>query len=444
MARLRALLVAGVAFALLAGLALVSAPLTRRETLPSQVVPPEQSQPSQAAIAPPASARTDAVVALLDGRAQALKRRDEKAFLAGIDPEADPVFVKAQQALFTNLAKVPLREWSYALQAQRSIDPAALPGVSGAAELWAPEIDLVYALRGSDPQPTRRPMGYLLVKRDNSWFIRSDNDLLGVGRRTWRGPWDFGPCEVITTKHGLVVSHPGRAAMARRIASEVDTAVQEVSEVWGTGWPQQVVVLLPDTADEMRALVGPNFPVEAVVAVSVADRVDADRDSAEGQRVVMSSTTADALSSAALKIVLRHEFTHIAARGSTVDGSPMWLLEGFADYIGYRASGIPLAQAAPDLNSQVMADGPPGRLPTDEEFRGQGRTLDLAYQQSLSIARYVAERHGEAKLIELYRVLAKAGRAGGAEIDRLLASVLGLDREEFTAGWREYLSATLG
>ncbi|MBP2331126.1 hypothetical protein JOF56_011511 [Kibdelosporangium banguiense] len=444
MARMRALLVAGVAIALLGGLTLVSAPFTRKESLPAQTIAPEQSPPSQAAIAPPASARTDAVRTLLADRAHALQRRDEKAFIASIDPQADPAFLKAQQDLFTNLAGVPLREWSYTLQPQRAIDPAVLHGVAGAEELWAPEIELVYALRGSDPLPTSRPMGYLLVKRAGLWFIRSDNDLLEVGRRTWRGPWDFGPCSVITTSRGLVMSHPARATMAKRIASELDSAVQEVTDVWGSAWSQQVVVLLPDTSEEMRALVGPNFPVDAVVAVSVADRVDVERNTAEGQRVVMSATTADALSVAALKIVLRHEFTHIAARGSTVDGSPMWLLEGFADYIGYRDSGIPLAQATPDLNAQMIASGPPSRLPPDEDFRSQGRTLDLAYQQSLSIARFVAERRSEAKLIELYRVLAKAGRVGGEEIDRLMGSVLGLNREEFTAGWREYLRETLG
>lgn len=441
---MRALLVAGVAIALLGGLALVSAPFAHRETLPPQVATSEQRAPSQAAIAPPAPARTDAVRSLLATRADALRRRDEKTFMAGIDPQADPAFVEAQRDLFANLADVPLREWSYELQPQRALDPSVLPGVAGAQELWAPEIDLVYALRGSDPLPTRRPMGYLLVKRDNSWLLRSDNDLLGAGRRTWRGPWDFGPCSVITTSRGLVVSHPVRTAMAQRIASELDSAVQEVTDVWGPGWSQQVVVLLPDNSEEMRALVGPNFPVDAVVAVSVADRVDVEKNTAEGQRVVMSATTADALSTAALKIVLRHEFTHIAARGSTVDGSPMWLLEGFADYIGYRDSGIPLAQATPDLSAQVVGSGPPARLPADEDFRSQGRTLDLAYQQSLSIARFVAERRGEAKLIELYRVLAKAGRVSGEEIDKLVVSVLGLNREEFTAGWREYLRETLG
>lgn len=445
MARFRALLVAGVAIALLGGLALVATQPTGHDVIeqapaPAQVFTP----PNQGAVAPQTDERAVAVQSLLRARADALHRRDEKAFLASIDPKAEPAFRDAQLALFRNLANVPLREWSYSVVTQRSLDPSVLPNVEGAQELWAPEIDLVYALRGADPSPTRRPMGYLLVKRANSWFIRSDTDLLGVGRRTWRGPWDFGPCLVITTGRGLVLTHPAREAMARRVAAEIDSAVNAVSSVWGTDWPQQVVVVLPDSSDEMRAMVGSNFPVESVVAVSVADRVDTDKNSAEGQRVVMSPTSADALSVTALRIVLRHEFTHIAARGSTVDGSPMWLLEGFADYVGYRDSGIPLGQAAPDLNASMLTTGPPSRLPSDEEFRAQGRTLDMAYQQSFSVARFVAERLGEPKLIELYQVLAKAGRASPEEIDDLLVSVVGLNREQFVAGWQEYLRETLG
>ncbi|MCE7011985.1 hypothetical protein LWC34_55625 [Kibdelosporangium philippinense] len=445
MARFRALLVAGVAIALLGGLALVATQPHDSAVIEQAPGPPQVfAPPNQGAVAPQPDERALAVQAVLRARAEALRRRDEKAFMASVDPKAEPAFRDAQLAMFRNLANVPLREWSYTMVTQRSLDPSSLPSVDGAQELWAPEIDLVYALRGADPVPTRRPMGYLLVKRSNSWFIRSDDDLLSVGRRTWRGPWDFGPCQVLTTSRGLILTHPAREAMAKRVAAELDSAVNAVSNVWGTDWSQQVVVVLPDSNDEMRAMVGPNFPVESVVAVSVADRVDTDKNSAEGQRVVMSATSADALSVTALRIVLRHEFTHIAARGSTVDGSPMWLLEGFADYVGYRDSGIPLRQAAPDLNATVLTTGPPTRLPSDEEFRAQGRVLDMAYQQSFSLARFVAERLGEPKLIELYRVLAKAGRASPADIDDLLVSVIGLNREEFVAGWQEYLRETLG
>jgi hypothetical protein len=121
----------------------------------------------------------------------------------------------------------------------------------------------------------------------------------------------------------------------------------------------------------------------------------------------------------------------------------MWLLEGFADYVGYRESGIPLAQAAPDLAAQMVARGPPDRLPADESFRGSGNTLDLAYQQSLSVSRYVADKYGEPKLIQLYRTLAKAGRTTPQDLDKLLRSVVNLNQEQFVAAWREYLRETL-
>jgi hypothetical protein len=180
-----------------------------------------------------------------------------------------------------------------------------------------------------------------------------------------------------------------------------------------------------------------------VVAVSVADRVDNDKHTAEGQRVVMSPTTADKLTIAALKIVLRHEITHIAARGSTVDGSPMWLLEGFADYVGYRDSGITLTQGAPNLVELVKSTGPPQNLPEDKDFRTQGRDLDLAYQQALSVTRFVADHYGEPTLLALYRKLAAAGPVSSTVTDELLRSVLGVDRAGLIAGWRQYLLDTI-
>ena len=273
-------------------------------------------------------------------------------------------------------------------------------------ELWAPAVDLRYALRGGDVIPTDRPMGYLFARHGDAWYLRSDTALDSLGRRTWRGPWDFAPCVVTTTEHGIVLSHPGNQPMVDRLVRELDTSVQAVSELWPTTWSQRVALMLPDTPGEMRALVGPDFPVESVVAVAVADRVDNKTRTVAGQRVVLSPSGVRALSIASLRVVLRHEITHLAARADTVDGSPTWLLEGFADYVGYRDSGVTLAEGAPDLAKRVRQDGPPTALPEDRAFRSRGPELDLAYQQSWSLARYIADRYGEKTLIAVYRKLA--------------------------------------
>lgn len=438
---------AAIAAAVLAGLALVSLPGTDEADGPSAGPGRPMGAVSPAPPADQAAAtRADAVTDLLNRRAKAVADHDEQAFLATLDPKADDVFVSTQRRLFQNLTGVPLDEWSYRLHPDDTLDVTGVPDRDSAApsdELWAPAVDLRYALRGGDVIPTERTMGYLFARHGDDWYLRSDTALDGEGRRTWRGPWDFAPCVVTTTEHGIVLSHPGSQPMVDRLVRELDPAVRAVSELWPTRWSQRVTLMLPNSPGEMRALVGPDFPVESVVAVAVADRVNNRTRTVAGQRVVLSPTGVRGLSIASLRIVLRHEITHVAARADTVDGSPTWLLEGFADYVGYRDSGVTLAEGAPDLAKQVRQDGPPAGLPEDRAFRTGGTDLDLAYQQSWSLARYVAETHGEKALIGMYRELAAAGATSATETDRMLRDVLGVDRAELVKGWRSYLEKTL-
>ncbi|MPZ85427.1 MAG: hypothetical protein GEV28_35590 [Actinophytocola sp.] len=447
---------AAVAATILGGLALVAVP--GQDVFPAA---PGPGQPLGAATpAPPVdqadATRAEAIGDLLGRRAKAVRDRDERAFLATVDPAADEPFRSSQQRLFANLAGVPLTEWSYRLHPDDTLDVTYLPDtVTGAgtgagtgegadaAELWAPAVDLRYALRGGDVTPTSRAMGYLFARHDGAWYLRSDNALDRLGRRTWRGPWDFGPCEVTAAEHGIVLSHPGDEPMVDRLVHELDPAVRAVSEIWPTSWSERVVLMLPDSPGEMRALVGPNFPVESVVAVAVADRVDNATRTVAGQRVVLSPNGVRALSIPSLRVVLRHEITHLAARADTVDGSPTWLLEGFADYVGYRDSGVTLEEGAPDLARRVRYDGPPTSLPEDRAFRSNGSELDQAYQQSWSLARYIADRYGEETLITLYRKLAAVGPASASRTDDLLREVLGADRAELVGGWQHYLRDAL-
>ena len=444
-ARVRAWLGAVMALIAAAGVALVSLPAeqTAGPGQSGQGMPMGAIQPADPSAVD--AVRGDAVTALLERRAAAVRDRDEAAFLATVDPQAEPWFREAQQDLFDNLGDIPLAHWSYAVDAADVLDVTTLPEPDPTAEeLWAPGVELRYALRGVDSAPTARDLGYLFARRGDAWYLHSDTALSELGRRTWRGPWDFGPCQVVTTEFGLVLAHPGSQPMVDRLVRELDPAVRSVTEVWGADWSGKVALLLPDSPAEMRALVGPDFPVESVVAVATADRVDSAANQALGQRVVLSPVGARALSVASLKVVLRHEITHVAARGRTVDGSPMWLLEGFADYVGYRDSGLTLAQGAPDLAAQVRASGPPPGLPEDRSFRADGKELDLAYQQAWSIARYIAERFGEGELVELYRSVAGAGPVSAADTDALLRGAIGLDRASLQVQWREHLRGALG
>jgi hypothetical protein len=416
--RYRVLLAALVAVTFLAGLGVA-------------VVPVSPSAPSASADTV-ASPRADAIRSLLERRARALLERDETAFTADLDPLADPWFRQRQRDLFRNLAAVPLAEWDYLLEGETDVSSLDVP----ADESWAPNVRLSYRLRGVDVEPSSQGMAYLFTQRGGRWYLNSDTALEPVGKRTWRGPWDFGPCQVLAGTGGFVLSHPGGEALAARVLAELDGAVTAVTEVWGPAWSRQVAVLIPGSVDEMRALVGPGFATGSIAGVAVADRVDPDTHTARGQRVVLNPDSAGALSPLSLGVLLRHEITHIAARGETVDGAPMWVLEGFADYVGYRRSDVPPRKAAPLLAAQVQR-GVPTALPTDADFRGEA--MELAYQQSWSLNLYLASTLGEPGLVRLHRRLA---RVPVSEVDGVLRDATGQDSAGLVRGWQDFLRQT--
>ena len=380
---------------------------------------------------------------LLARRAGAILRRSEAEFMATVDPQAAPAFIAAQRALFRNLDTVPLSHWSYQLDKSESLPvPQQLLGT---ADYWAPRTTLRYALRGVDAEPTSRSMAYLYVRRAGQWFLASDTALQPQGETTWRGMWDFGPCRVLVVGDSLVLGHTGAGEEAlRQLAGEISGAVASVTQVWGTGWPQRVAVLVPKTVDEMRALVGPAFNVDGIAAAAVADKVDVANQVALGQRVVLNPALAGRLSVPARRIVLRHEITHVAARASTVDGAPMWLLEGFADYIGYRDSGLQPQEAAPDLVRALRAGDPPQRLPVAADFAGGSGNLDLTYQLAWSAALYVVDLAGEDGLVKLYRMIASDLSQDDATVADAMRAVLGVDVGSFVAGWLGSLPPRFG
>ncbi|MEV0083244.1 basic secretory protein-like protein [Saccharopolyspora sp. NPDC050642] len=370
-----------------------------------------------------------AVRDLLERRAAAVRAGDEAAFATTVDPQAPPDFQRRQHELFRNLATIPATEWTYEL------DGAAgdRPPVPAADETWAPRVVLRYALTDVDGAPTRRTLGYVFARRGASWYLADDAG-------AWRGPWDFGLCHVRRTATGMVIGHDPEPV--ERVSRLLDAAVADVTEVWGPDWPRRVGVLVPASQEELRSLVGPEFAVDGIAAVAVADRVDTDARRAEGQRVVLNPKAADRLSDQALRVVLRHEITHVAARADTVADAPMWMLEGFADYVGYRNSGVAPKDIAPDLIRRLHEAGPPARLPDDREFHQAGRRLDLAYQQSWSVVSHLADRLGERRLVDLYRRVAATGSP--AEVDDALREATGLTRAQLVAGWRADLRHTFG
>jgi hypothetical protein len=242
-----------------------------------------------------------------------------------------------------------------------------------------------------------------------------------------------------------VLAHPDRAALLPTYVQAVDDAVPAVTAAWGTGWSRRVALLLPDSQSEMASLVGEQFALGAIAAVAIADYADARTGVARGQRVVINPANLSRLNALSRRIVLRHEITHIASRGVTSDAMPTWLIEGFADYVGYGGTGLPASLVARDLRAEIRDGTWSGALPPDRGFRGDAPDLAAAYEAGWTACRFIAARVGTAGLVRLYRLVG-ADRAAGetAAVDAALRRMLHVTYAGFVAQWRRSVRAELG
>jgi hypothetical protein len=393
--------------------------------------------------ADPAADRAAEARGLLEHRAAALLRRDRTGWLAGIDPRA-AAFRARQSAVFDALAAVPLQHWEYRLDPGRERSLGSAVRRRYGASAWVPAVTLRYALRRVDGEPTERTMVFTFVQRGARWYLASDADVTAGGVRSWRGVWDFGPVVAHSGRSSLVLAHPKNAGRLATFALAVDDAVPAVTATWGPGWRRQVAVVLPDTQTEMAALVGQRFALARIAAVAIADHADARSGVARGQRVVVNPVNLDRLTSLGRRIVLRHEITHIASRGSTSESMPTWLIEGFADYVGYAGIGLPSGVVAPDLRARVRAGSWDGTLPADRDFRGDAPGLAVAYEEGWTACRLIAGRAGTAGLVRFYRLVGASREPGSRAVDAGLRRVLHLTYPRFVALWRGSVRAEFG
>ncbi|TYB61096.1 hypothetical protein FXF51_30140 [Nonomuraea sp. PA05] len=219
----------------------------------------------------------------------------------------------------------------------------------------------------------------------------------------------------------VVAPGPARREPLDELAREADTAGARVSAVLGR--PVRPLIVLPESDRDAARLAG-------------AARLDGLAAVADGGRVIVVPEAFATLSRTGRDVVLTHELTHVVAG---TEGLPVWLYEGFADYVGYRDAGLPVKTAAAELAAEVRAGRLPNALPGPAAFAADGRDPDRlarAYQEAWLACRFLADRFGEGTLVWLYR----AARARG--VDQALAS-LGLSVATLTARWRAYVREQL-
>ncbi|MFF4584448.1 hypothetical protein [Streptomyces sp. NPDC001388] len=372
---------------------------------------------------PTADTATAEVQRVLDRRAAAVLRHDARAYAT-----------TGTRAGWAGVEAVPLAAWSYEVKAVRR------DGDSATADA-----ELSYRIQGYDRAPVT--VGRTLrLTRDAAgrWAVASEKPAKKAGEQLW----DQGVVTVVRGEHSLVLGAGQPVARLRSFARLADDAVPAVSAAWGTDWAGRVVVLVPKSLDGMAGLLGsPASSYRGIAAVTTGETGGraGGGDPAPADRVVVNPEAYAMLGSVGRQVVLTHETTHVATRAHTDAATPLWLSEGYADWVGYRDTGRTPRQVAPELRSAVTGDRVPAGLPTDADFgfSGDPARLARAYEGGWLACRMIAERWGEVKLDAFYRAVGAHQERAGA-VEGALKGVLGLSLERFTANWRAYLRSQLG
>ena len=419
-------------------------------------VPPGTSSSADAAVVADPSERLARVAALqqvLDRRAAAVRTGRGVGWEATLDPlPAAVAFRKAQLAQFERLRLLPVRSWSY------EVLGTTPSGGRGGVRSFGADVRLRYRLLG-DTRDVERRYDVGLARRGAVWAL---TDVRRTSREA--DPWELAAVTVVTGRRSVVVGI-GRAAAGpalRRVAADADDAAARVDTVWGKQWRRTVVVFVPsDLADMAGALGRPHSNgLERVAAVTNGE-LAADRaaDGGAADRVVLNPTAFARLSPLGRRVVLTHELTHVATRATVKMTSPLWVEEGFADYVAYSGTGLAPGVIAADALAAVRAGTAEEHLPTADAFDPDRGPIGPAYADAWLVFDLMA-RDGALRPLEFYRASAGlqpaatggtggtdgSGGSGGTDrnVHDAFRLVTGADQSVFEVRWRAYRRSLVG
>lgn len=238
--------------------------------------------------------------------------------------------------------------------------------------------------------------------------------------------WMLGPVSVARTPRSVVVSaDPAATGRFSRLAGRAVVDVRRVLR----RWPGPVVVEVPRDQRQLERVLGASAGTYAAIA-AVTATADGSTSRGAPEHVFVNPRVFDPLGPRGGQIVMSHETTHVATRAA-LSPMPLWLLEGFADYVALAHADLPVSRVASQALARVRRTGPPERLPTQDDFGRHSPRLGASYESAWLACRLIARRYGERRLVAFYRASDRVGATAGA-----FRHVLGTDEQTFTRAWR--------
>ena len=376
--------------------------------------------------------RVAALRALLDRRAKAVLAKDKAAFLADVD-NTDAAVLRKQEELFANLTVLPLAEFSYQLEERVNFDTRLTPAQQARYHslVRTAGVTVRYRIDGLDEKAVATPWVPVFGVVDGAWRVAGElTDAKGLPMGANGQPWDAGAIKVVRSNRVLAVLSADDAGRSSGLLTMAETGVDRVLAVRPGGWPGKVLLTAVQDSKIFEAYFtdSPDRVSQvAAVAVPYYSQVPAWHTSATytATRVVFNPQQLGGAADAELLHDLTHEFTHVAMGPVTVGATPLWLVEGFAEYVAFKPE-----QVRPQYLRSVLSQVKPG-LPENKDYYADA----LHYVVSWQACKMIAERYGEAKLMALYEAFQTT-----SNMDATLKRILGVDLATLTTDVDAYVA----
>ncbi|MGH3447333.1 MAG: hypothetical protein ACRDP4_06890, partial [Nocardioidaceae bacterium] len=291
---------------------------------------------------------------------------------------------------------------------------------------WTADVDVSWRLAGVQRRAAHLTVRYTFTQRADRAYV------VGIAPTAdGRSPiWALGRLSVRRTHRTMAASTS--AADTRRISGLLRQAVHDLDAVL-PHWRGRLVSYLPGGQDEFDGLLGTS-PGDYQGIAAVTTTIDGSSGPDSPVAIVLNPPVFDDLGPTGAHVVVTHEATHMATGAASVH-LPLWVAEGFADYVGVGSVQVPTRVSAAAILKQIRAEGVPRRLPTPADFGTSTGKAEATYEASWLAMRMIAQRHGEQALVDFYRrMVAHPGDLHGA-----LHDVLHTTKADLTQHWRRYL-----
>ena len=344
--------------------------------------------------------------------------RNEAIALAAPD---DKAAARSLGYIFDNVNELRIDDLS-----MRFVDEnAGRVSASAGSEAFVADVELSWRIDGFDEGISQMEVSMTLAEsRGGAAFVSAEGD---YGNRA--PLWLLDDLAVRQSRNALVMV--ADQAEADRFLALADRAVADVKKVLPR-WRGRLVVEVPESQDQLnRTLAANEDAYDAIAAITTT--VDGSLSPSSPTHISVNPPVFGKLGDDGAQIVMSHEATHVATDAAT-SSMPVWLLEGFADYVALAHVDLPVSVTASQILRDVRNDGPPEALPGGDNFDPANQDLGAVYESAWLACRFLAEEYGERDLIAFYNAVEQ-----DSSVSEAFSRILNTTEQRFTRGWQGYL-----